>query len=88
MDCKAANCPLAVEMLVKLVALVFTSSIAVEVLDFDVVLGVQPGLTLLVAIEGLVLRLDKVNLRKSAASIHEACKLFLPVDCFHRCRPP
>ena len=72
----------------QLVASIFTTSIAMEVLDFDVVLGVQPGLKLLVAIEGLVLHSDKVNLRKLAASIHEACKVFLPVDCFHPCRPP
>ena len=62
MDCKAVNCPLVVEMLIKLITLVFATSITVEALDFDVVLGVQPGLKLLVAIEGLILHSDKVNL--------------------------
>ena len=62
MDCKAANGPFAAEMFVKLVAPAFTTPIAAEVLDFGVVLGIQPGFKLLVAIEGLVLHSDKIYL--------------------------
>ena len=72
MDCKAAGCSLVVKMLIKFGASIFTTSITAEAFDFDVVLGVQPGLKLLVAIEGLVLHLDKVDLRKLATPIHEA----------------
>ena len=60
MDCKAANGPLAAEMFIKLIAPVFATPIAAEALDFGVVLGIQPGFKLLVAIEGLVLRSDKI----------------------------
>ena len=80
---KATNCPLVLEVFVEFITSIFSTTVAVEAFDFNIVLGTHPGLKFSVASEGLVFCLNKVNFRKSAASICEADEIFLLVDHFH-----